>query len=140
MARETMVIITDDLDGSKSAETLSYGLDGISYEIDLSAANAKRFRKMFHEFVDASRPADSETVAVETVVAAAPAENSAPRAKRGRPAKKATAARKKVPAAVTDGPDPSEVRAWAEANNKQVSKRGRLNADLISEFAAAHAS
>ena len=39
MATKTSVIITDDLDGSADAETVSFGIDGTNYEIDLGARN-----------------------------------------------------------------------------------------------------
>ena len=36
MARKVQVILTDDVDGSEAAETVNFGLDGVTYEIDLS--------------------------------------------------------------------------------------------------------
>ena len=44
MARRTVVEHTDDLDGSAATETVAFGLDGVDYEIDLSARNAARLR------------------------------------------------------------------------------------------------
>lgn len=35
MSKSVSVIITDDLDGSENAETVSFGFDGVIYEIDL---------------------------------------------------------------------------------------------------------
>ena len=35
MSKSVSVIITDDLDGSENAETVSFGFDGVTYEIDL---------------------------------------------------------------------------------------------------------
>ena len=40
MAHQTSVTLVDDLDGGKAAETVVFGLDGASYEIDLSKKNA----------------------------------------------------------------------------------------------------
>jgi hypothetical protein len=34
MSRSVSVIITDDLDGSENAETVSFGFRGVSYEVD----------------------------------------------------------------------------------------------------------
>ncbi len=45
MARRTIVELTDDLDGGKAEETISFRLDGTGYEIDLSKANADKFRR-----------------------------------------------------------------------------------------------
>lgn len=44
MAQRVEVILVDDLDGGEAAETVTFGLDGVSYEIDLSADNARRLR------------------------------------------------------------------------------------------------
>ena len=40
--RQTIVSLVDDLDGSDADQTVTFGIDGRSYEIDLSAANAGR--------------------------------------------------------------------------------------------------
>ena len=56
MAQRTQVLLIDDLDGSSADETLTFGLDGAAYEIDLSAANAGLLRKALADYV-AARPA-----------------------------------------------------------------------------------
>ena len=58
MAQQTTVTLTDDLDGGKAAETVSFGLDGRIYEIDLSKKNATALRKALGEFTAfrSSRP------------------------------------------------------------------------------------
>ena len=38
VAQKVEVVLVDDLDGSEAAETVSFGVDGRHYEIDLSAA------------------------------------------------------------------------------------------------------
>ena len=45
MAQKINVILVDDLDGSDAVETVSFGLDGSQYEIDLSKKNAEVLRK-----------------------------------------------------------------------------------------------
>lgn len=40
MAQKTVVILSDDLDGSDANETITFGLDGSEYEIDLNEAHA----------------------------------------------------------------------------------------------------
>ena len=42
MARNVSVVVTDDLDGSEGAQVVAFGLDGVSYEIDLGQANRAR--------------------------------------------------------------------------------------------------
>ena len=45
----------DDLDGGSADETVRFGLDGVSYEIDLSSANAAELRSALERFVSAGR-------------------------------------------------------------------------------------
>ena len=47
--------LIDDIDGSEAAETLRYSLDGIHYEIDLSAEHADTIRSYLQPYIDASR-------------------------------------------------------------------------------------
>ena len=51
MAREVIEKVTDDLDGTEAVETVSFGFDGTSYEIDLSKKNATTFRKSLDRYV-----------------------------------------------------------------------------------------
>ena len=55
MAQRTILELVDDLDGGKADETVSFALDGVEYEIDLSADNAARLRDAFAEFVGHAR-------------------------------------------------------------------------------------
>src|SRR3712207_9493847 len=56
MARKVQVILSDDLDENLSAdETVSFSLDGTSYEIDLADKNAKEMRDAFSRYISAAR-------------------------------------------------------------------------------------
>ncbi|MGQ4519134.1 histone-like nucleoid-structuring protein Lsr2 [Dermabacteraceae bacterium CCM 9520] len=55
MARKTHVVLIDDLDGSEATETVSFGLDGVNYELDLSADNAKKLREALSPWLAAAR-------------------------------------------------------------------------------------
>ena len=44
MAQRVQVLLVDDIDGAVAAETVSFSLDGVSYEIDLTASHAKKMR------------------------------------------------------------------------------------------------
>ncbi|MGW7646446.1 histone-like nucleoid-structuring protein Lsr2 [Streptomyces bobili] len=55
MAQKVVVTLFDDIDGSEAAETIAFGLDGRSYEIDLNEANARKLRKTLAPYVDAGR-------------------------------------------------------------------------------------
>jgi hypothetical protein len=48
-------VTTDDLDGSPGAETVSFGLDGVSYEIDLAPANKSRLTETVSAYIAAGR-------------------------------------------------------------------------------------
>lgn len=57
MARRTTVTLTDDIDGSDAIETVSFGLDGRAYEIDLNAKNAKALRSAVEKYATVARRA-----------------------------------------------------------------------------------
>ena len=71
MASKTTVELVDDLDGKVAAETVTFGLDGRTFEIDLSEKNAKALRDDLAPFVDAARTVGGtrrRAVRVETAV------------------------------------------------------------------------
>lgn len=56
MVRKVMVTVIDDLDGTSPAvETVSFGLDGNGYEIDLSEANARELRAGLDKWIPFAR-------------------------------------------------------------------------------------
>jgi hypothetical protein len=116
MAQQVTVQLVDDLDGSQSNDisTVTFGLDGATYEIDLTAANADNLRKALEEFATHAR-------------------RTGGRLKRGTasvsPSGSATASREQAQA----------VREWARRNGHEVSNRGRIPASLIEAFEAAQA-
>ena len=56
MAKKVTVTLVDDFDGEGAAdETVEFGLDGVSYEIDLSNKNAAKLRNDLKQWVDAGR-------------------------------------------------------------------------------------
>jgi hypothetical protein len=55
VAQKVVVTLFDDIDGSEAAETIAFGLDGKSYEIDLNQSNAKKLRKALEPYVEAGR-------------------------------------------------------------------------------------
>ena len=55
MAQRVNVILVDDLNGEDAAETVTFALDGVSYEIDLSEANAAGLRAELSTYVEAGR-------------------------------------------------------------------------------------
>jgi hypothetical protein len=110
MAQKVNIVLVDDLDGSEAEETVSFGLDGATYEIDLSAANAATLREALAGYVGVARKV-----------------TGARRRSGGRRASNASA-----------GASTSDVRDWARANGYTVSERGRVSAEIQSAYAAAH--
>ncbi|AKU18212.1 histone-like nucleoid-structuring protein Lsr2 [Luteipulveratus mongoliensis] len=55
MAQKVQVLLVDDVDGSEATETVTFGLDGVSYEIDLSAGNAASLRDGLSKWVEPAR-------------------------------------------------------------------------------------
>ena len=61
MAQKVQVVLVDDLDGGEADETVSFALDGVSYEIDLSSKNAAALRDAFATWVGHGRRVGGRT-------------------------------------------------------------------------------
>jgi hypothetical protein len=57
MAQTIIVQLIDDLDGSHADETVSFALDGKSYEIELNKKNATALRKALAPYIEQARSA-----------------------------------------------------------------------------------
>ena len=112
MAQQTTVILTDDIDGSKAVETVSFGLDGKQYMIDLGAKNAKNLRKVVAAYIEAGRKVTTNNGSRSTT--------------------------RKV--AQSAGTDLAAVRAWAHQNGISVAARGRIAASVTEQYLAANPS
>ena len=55
MAQKVNIILVDDLDGSEADETVTFGLDGTTYEIDLNDGNAAALRDALSGYVGHAR-------------------------------------------------------------------------------------
>jgi hypothetical protein len=111
MAQKVTVSLVDDLDGSEAEETVEFGLDGASYQIDLSEDNAERLRDALAEYVDHARRSGGR-------------KRGATRPAPGRPARPATADREQNQA----------IRAWARKQGMKVSDRGRIPSEVIDAY------
>ena len=60
MAQKVQVLLIDDTDGSEATETVTFGLDGVEYEIDLSSGNAGRLRKALGKYVEHARKPNAQ--------------------------------------------------------------------------------
>ena len=55
MAQKVNIVLVDDIDGSDATETVSFGLDGATYEIDLNDKNAAALRDALAGFLGHAR-------------------------------------------------------------------------------------
>ncbi|MEU2350738.1 Lsr2 family protein [Modestobacter sp. NPDC049651] len=118
MARKVQVILSDDLDDSIPAdETVTFALDGTTYEIDLSEKNAEQMRDAFGKYVQAARKVSGR------------GGNRASGAGRSR----ATGGGGRM-----DREQAGAIREWARKNGHEVSDRGRIPASVVEAFEAAH--
>lgn len=113
MAKKVTVTLVDDFDGEGPAdETVEFSVDGVSYEIDLSAKNAKKLRDDLKQWIDAGRRVGGR--------------------RRGRPGTPARGGRGSI-----DREQSAAIRDWARRNGHKVSTRGRIPAEVIEAFHAA---
>ncbi|NED92620.1 Lsr2 family protein, partial [Streptomyces sp. SID11233] len=54
-AQKVQVLLVDDLDGGEADETVTFALDGKSYEIDLTTANADKLRGLLEDYIKSGR-------------------------------------------------------------------------------------
>lgn len=112
MAQKVVTILSDDLDGSEATETIRFSLDNSEYEIDLNEGHANELRQALERFTNAGRKVSGG---------------------RGRPA---SSSRKSAPR--DGGPDAKAVRQWAAELGIKVNTRGRIQAEVVEQYEAAH--
>ncbi|MFJ9040866.1 Lsr2 family protein [Streptomyces sp. NPDC102406] len=98
MAQKVQVLLVDDLDGGEADETVTFALDGKTYEIDLTTANADKLRGLLDAYVKSGR----------------------------RTGGRSTSGRGKARAASGGNQDTAQIRAWAKENGHEVNDRGRV--------------
>lgn len=71
MAKETIVKLVDDIDGSTADQTVTFAIDGVTFEIDLSDENAGKLRQTLQPFVEAGTKVTADgTRHTRTVISA----------------------------------------------------------------------
>jgi hypothetical protein len=111
MAQKVTVTLVDDLDGGTAEETVEFGIDGVSYEIDLSTGNAGKLRGSLADYVSNARKAGG-------------------RRKVTGPARRASGAGR----ASVDREQNAAIREWARKNGYNVSDRGRIPAEVLDAY------
>jgi nucleoid-associated protein Lsr2 len=115
VAREVIEKLIDDLDGGEAVETVTFALDGASYEVDLSKKNAAAFRKTLDRYVSAARRQGGS----RTTTTRSPAKATKRAAKPARDF------------------DLGQLREWAGANGVAVPSRGRIPQAVVEAYKAA---
>jgi Lsr2 len=105
MAKNVVTTITDDLDGSADARTVTFGFEGIAYAIDLSPKNFDRFSKALAPYIERANRVNRTRM---------------------------NNMRRNTKAPVTT--DNAAIRQWATANDIEISARGRIPQAVISQY------
>jgi Lsr2 len=111
MAQKVTVSLVDDLTGDTADETVSFGLDGKNYEIDLSSPHAEKLRGMLADFVAAARRPGS-----------------------GRKSSGAGAGKRQT----VDREQNQAIREWARSRGLKVNDRGRVPAEVVQAYHEEH--
>lgn len=112
MAQKVQVLLVDDIDGGEADETVTFALDGKSYEIDLTTDNADKLRDALEPYTKGGRRTGGRA---------------------------ATTRGKARPAAAGAGQDTAKIRAWAKENGYEVNDRGRVPATVREAYEKANA-
>src|SRR4051812_39977646 len=108
MAQRTVVELLDDIDGKPAEETVTFSLDGVTYEIDLSADNADKLRRSFTPYVEKARKASTRQT--------------------GRPGRATTGRTAHTRERSAD------IRNWAKQHGISVNDRGRISAQVVEAY------
>ncbi|MFF8610326.1 Lsr2 family protein [Streptomyces sp. NPDC015346] len=106
MAQKVQVLLVDDLDGVEADETVTFALDGKTYEIDLTTANADKLRALLEPYTKSGRRTGGRTAGT----------------------------RGKGRVATGGSPDTAKIRAWAKENGYNVNDRGRVPAEIKAAY------
>ena len=113
MAQKVQVLLVDDIDGGTADETVTFALDGVSYEIDLTTEHAAELRDALGTWVGHARKVGGRSSGRSG--GSSSAGGSRPRR----------------------SSDAGAVRAWAKENGHEVSERGRISAEIREAYEAA---
>jgi hypothetical protein len=113
VAQRKIILLEDDLDGGEADETIQFSLDGTSYEIDLSAANAAKLRESLEKYVKSGRKTSGRAAAKQRG-----------RASTGR---------------VAVSGNTQKIREWARESGFSISDRGRVPGNILEAYEKANA-
>jgi Lsr2 len=111
VAKRTIHVLVDDLDGGEAEETVKFSIDGIQYEIDLSKKNANKMREALAPYISAGTKVGRGGVLAG-----------------GRSASRARAG--------GDRDQNRAIREWAQSKGIKVSDRGRIKQEIVDRYNA----
>lgn len=111
MVQKQQIVLIDDVDGSEADETVTFALDGVTYEIDLTTAHAAELRDAFATWIGHGRKTSGRA---------------------------GGAARSGGRRTGTDRAQLAKIREWARDNGHKVSDRGRIPGAVLAAYEAAH--
>jgi len=118
MAQKVITTLVDDLDGTVieegKGETLQFGLEGTTYEIDLTSQNAESLRDALAPFIAAAR--------------------SPSRGSRPQPAPSASGSDASASGQRNSKEELAAAREWLRSEGHKVSDRGRIQGGLLELF------
>ncbi len=119
MASTTIIHFIDDIDGSVAERTVSFGIDGSLYSIDLSAAHIKELEEILAQYIARARRTGRGRV--EQIIAT--------RIPRGTAVASSRANRDRN----------TQIREWAAASGQQLADRGRIPQSVVNAYEIANA-
>ena len=116
MAKATVDVLVDDLDGSEGAETVRLGWNGEWRELELSKRNLASLSRALDRYWDVARPTSASGRTNRRRRTGAVTSSPARKAKR------------------TTKRDPKVIRAWATDNGIAVPSRGRIPGEVERQY------
>ncbi|UQU67502.1 Lsr2 family protein [Couchioplanes caeruleus] len=113
MAKQTITVLTDDLDGGDADRTVEFGLDGVNYTIDLSEQNAGKLRKALDPYLEKAVRVGRQPASGRITSRGAAAQSSG-----------------------SNRDQNQAIREWAKKNGHEVSDRGRIPNGVVEAFHA----
>ncbi|GAA4871917.1 histone-like nucleoid-structuring protein Lsr2 [Actinomycetospora straminea] len=124
MAQKVVVSLVDDLDQSEADETVEFGIDGATYEIDLSEANASALRDALADYVAHARRSGGRR---RSSSASSSGSTGGRRGSGGGGGR-----------AAVDREQNQAIREWARKQGMTVSERGRIPSEVSEAYHKAH--
>jgi Lsr2 len=126
MAQRQVTVFTDDISGEEleDGETITFALDGVEYEIDLSGEHAEQLRDALDPYVRNGRRIGGRS---------ARSSRSS-----GSGSRRSSDSGSSSRESSGGGHDTRAIREWAQAHGHKVSERGRIPASVVEAYQAAH--